>query len=170
MTLRGIGSWGRYSDWGPLATHIRFVERSCRKLARSSFHGMAIYQAKMERKQGFLFRCVDIVMELFVMTATLSHARRLRDDGQASGAQAIQLADLFCRGARRKVQMLFRSLWSNEDARRNHVVASVMKGQHLWLQEGRMDLGFTAESFKTRAFTDRGGTAASSKPEIAAAS
>ena len=49
----------RYGDFGPLARHHRFVERSCRKLARESFQGMAVYQAKMERKQGFLFRCVD---------------------------------------------------------------------------------------------------------------
>src|SRR5262245_50950898 len=52
----------------------------CRKVARESFHGMSVYQAKMERKQGFLFRCVDVVMELFAMAATLSRARQMVDD------------------------------------------------------------------------------------------
>ncbi len=71
---------------GPLAGHMRFIDRSARKLARSSFHGMALYQAKMERKQGFLFRCVDIVMELFAMAATISHARSVQDAGSRRGA------------------------------------------------------------------------------------
>src|SRR5581483_12292831 len=64
---RGVTSRTAYGDWGLLATHLRFIERSARKLALSSFHGMTVYQAKMERKQGFLFRCVDVVMELFAM-------------------------------------------------------------------------------------------------------
>src|SRR5438876_3063225 len=96
LWLRGLGGPFRYSDWGRLAPHVRSVDRSCRKLARESFHGMAIYQAKMERKQGFLFRCVDVVMELFAMTATLSRARQMRDSGHPEAAHAEQLADLFC--------------------------------------------------------------------------
>ena len=79
LWLRGLGNPVRYGDWGTLAPHLRFVERSARKLARESFHGMAVYQAKMERKQGFLFRCVDVVMELFAMSATISHARQMLD-------------------------------------------------------------------------------------------
>ena len=62
LWLKGISNAWRYTDFGPLGNHLRFVDRASRKLARESFHGMAIYQAKMERKQGFLFRCVDIVM------------------------------------------------------------------------------------------------------------
>src|SRR5215467_9808716 len=100
LWLKGLTAWSRFGDWGPLATHLRFIERSARKLARSSFHGMAIYQAKMERKQGFLFRCVDIVMELFAMSAAASQARSMRDSGSPEAPQALELADLFCRQAR----------------------------------------------------------------------
>ena len=83
---------------GALAPHLRFVERSCRKLARESFHGMAVYQAKMERKQGFLFRCVDVVMELFAMAATISRTRQMLDDARTPRRErALELADLFCR-------------------------------------------------------------------------
>lgn len=153
LWFKGLTSFTRFSDWGPLARHMRFIERSARKLARSSFHGMAVYQAKMERKQGFLFRCVDIVMELFAMSATLSHARRMRDDGHPDAARALELADLFCRLAERRVKKSFSDLWSNEDARLNRVAAVVMKGQTEWLAKGRMDLGFTDESFKTRYIT-----------------
>jgi hypothetical protein len=167
LWLRGLTTPGRFGDWGPLATHMRFVERSCRKLARESFHGMAIYQAKMERKQGFLFRCVDVVMELFAMTAAMSHARRLKDLGRPEGKEAIELADLFCRQARRRVQRSFRDLWSNEDTALNKVAGNVMQGRHEWLAQGRMDLGFTAESFRTRYISERQGE---EKPRVAAAS
>ncbi len=150
LWLRGLPGPFRYRDWGRLATHLRFVERSCRKLARESFHGMTVYQARMERKQGFLFRCVDVVMELFAMAATISRARQMVDDRDPDAARALELADLFCRTTRRKVRRLFRDLWANEDARKNQVAASVMQGEQQWLEKGAMDLGLTPEAFKTR--------------------
>ncbi len=153
LWLRGLGGPFRYREHGPLGAHLRFVERSCRKLARASFHGMVAYQAKMERKQGFLFRCVDIVMELFAMAATVSHARQLHADGAPEAESATALADLFCRASRRKVRRLFQDLWSNEDAGKNRLAAAVMQGDHVWLEDGRLDLGFGAEAFKTRSIT-----------------
>ena len=150
LWLRGVHSRFAYADWGPLASHVRFVERNCRKLARASFHGMAIYQAKMERKQGFLFRCVDVVMELFAMTATLARTRQLRDDHHPEADHAAELADLFCRQSRRKVKRLFHELWSNDDARKNELAASVMKGDHALLSEGILPLEFT---FQARFFS-----------------
>jgi hypothetical protein len=117
LWLRGFGGPFRYNEFGKLATHLRFIERSARKLARESFHGMSVYQAKMERKQGFLFRCVDVVMELFAMAAVVSRARKMADERDPEAVHAADLADLFCRLSRRKVRRLFAELWSNEDAR-----------------------------------------------------
>jgi alkylation response protein AidB-like acyl-CoA dehydrogenase len=154
LWLRGLTSKSRYGEFGRLAPHLRFVESGCRKLARESFHGMAIYQAKMGRKQGFLFRCVDVVMELFAMAAAVAHAKRLSDSGGPEGAGAIELADLFCRGSQRRVRRSFRDLWSNDDARKNQVAASVMKGEQQWLEQGAFGCGYTPESFRTRAITD----------------
>jgi alkylation response protein AidB-like acyl-CoA dehydrogenase len=167
LLLRGLTTWSKYSDFGPLAGHMRFIDRSARKLARSSFHGMALYQAKMERKQGFLFRCVDIVMELFAMAATISHARSIRDGGGVEGKQAIELADLFCRQARRRVQASFSALWSNDDAMLNTVAATVMKGEDEWLLEGRLPLGWKPDDFRTKSISEQTGGAA---PKVAAAS
>jgi alkylation response protein AidB-like acyl-CoA dehydrogenase len=150
LWLRGLAGPFQYRDWGRLAPHLRFVERSCRKLARESFHGMAVHQARMERKQGFLFRCVDVVMELFAMAATISRTRQMLDHRDPEAEQALALADLFCRNARRKVRRLFRDLWRNEDAGKNRVAASVMQGEQAWLERGAMDIGLTAEAFKTR--------------------
>ena len=121
----------------------------------------------LTRNQGLLFRCVDVVMELFAMTAAMSHARRLKDLGRPEGKEAIELADLFCRQARRRVQRSFRDLWSNEDATLNKVAGNVMQGRHEWLGQGRMDLGFTAESFRTRYISE---SKTEEKPRVAAAS
>jgi len=155
LWLRGLAGPLRYRDWGRLAPHLRFVERSCRKLARESFHGMTVYQGKMERKQGFLFRCVDVVMELFAMAATISRARQMVDDRDPDAERALELADLFCRTARRKVRRLFRDLWANEDIRKNGVAASVMQGEQVWLERGAMDIGLTPQAFKTRSLVEQ---------------
>jgi alkylation response protein AidB-like acyl-CoA dehydrogenase len=156
LWLRGLGNPFRYRDWGSLGTHLRFIDASSRKLARSSFHGMAVYQAKMERKQGFLFRAVDVVMELFVMSAALSRAKRMLDDRHPDAQRALALADLFCRGARRRVRRLFTDLWSNEDVRKNDVARDVLGGSMDWLRAGALDLGWTAATFQTKALTDVG--------------
>jgi len=166
LWLRGLTTWSKYTDFGPLGTHLRFIDRSARKLARASFHGMVLYQAKMERKQGFLFRCVDVVMELFVMAATIAHARSLRDAGRPEAEQAMELADLFCRQARRKVQASFKALWSNDDAKLQAVCSEVMKGGDEWLLEGRLPMGFQPDDYKTRFLS----TAPAAAPKIAAAS
>src|SRR5262249_14953519 len=140
----------RYRDFGRLSSHVRFIERRCRKLARESFHGIVAYQAGMERKQGFLFRCVDIVMELFAMAASLSHARTLLDERHPDAERAVELADLFCRTARRKVCRLFADLWRNDDARKNRLAARVMSGDHHLLAAGTIDLGRSPEDFEPR--------------------
>jgi alkylation response protein AidB-like acyl-CoA dehydrogenase len=154
LWAKGVGATSQYRDWGPLSGHLRFVERSARKLARESFHGMAVYQAKMERKQGFLFRAVDVVMELFAMSATLCRTRRMIDDGHPEAQQAIELADLFCRSSRRKVRRLFTDLWRNDDATKNRVAASVMAGRHAWLEKGVLDLGLDEQAFQTRSLVE----------------
>ncbi|HKE05170.1 MAG TPA: acyl-CoA dehydrogenase family protein [Blastocatellia bacterium] len=150
LWFEGLLTPFRYGDFGRLATHLRFIERSSRKLARESFHGMMVYRAKMERKQGFLFRCVDVVMELFAMAASVSQARQLLDAGEREAERAVELADLFCRDSRRKVRRLFQDLWSNEDVAKNQLAAGVLEGDHQWLAAEVVDLGFAPESFQTR--------------------
>ena len=100
----GWGFWPRYAGFGPLATHLRFVERASRRLARASFHGMLVYQAKLQNKQAFLFRLVDIANETFAMAATVSRAQTLADTRAPEAAEAVRLADVFCRQARRRVR------------------------------------------------------------------
>jgi alkylation response protein AidB-like acyl-CoA dehydrogenase len=132
----GWGFWPRYAGFGPLATHLRFVERSSRRLARASFHGMLVYQARLQNKQAFLFRLVDIANEAFAMAATVSRARSLADARAPEAPQAERLADIFCRQARRRVAALFRELWSNDDVARYRLGTSVLDGELAFLEKG----------------------------------
>ncbi|MFF4448650.1 acyl-CoA dehydrogenase family protein [Streptomyces sp. NPDC001502] len=121
-----------------LSTHLRYVERSARKLARSTFYAMSRWQGRMETKQGFLGRIVDIGAELFAMSAACVRAEHLRATG-AHGREAYQLADAFCEQSRLRVEELFGRLWSNTDDLDRKVVAGVLSGTYAWLEDGVLD-------------------------------
>ncbi|WP_438485615.1 acyl-CoA dehydrogenase family protein [Streptomyces sp. S186] len=127
-----------YAEFGELAGHLRYVERTSRKLARSTFYAMSRWQGKMETKQGFLGRIVDIGAELFAMSAACVRAEHLRLTGD-HGQEAHQLADAFCRQARIRVEELFHRLWTNTDALDRKVVSGVLGGRYTWLEEGVVD-------------------------------
>ncbi|MFJ7774280.1 acyl-CoA dehydrogenase family protein [Streptomyces yangpuensis] len=121
-----------------LSAHLRYVERSARKLARSTFYAMSRWQGRMETKQGFLGRIVDIGAELFAMSAACVRAEHLRASGE-HGREAYQLADAFCEQSRLRVEELFGRLWSNTDDLDRKVVAGVLSGTYAWLEEGVLD-------------------------------
>ena len=123
-----------YAEFGRWAGHLRFIERSSRRLARQVFHGMVVHQAGLQRKQKFLFRLVDVANELFAMSATVSRAYAMEVERHPNAREAGELADLFCRQAQRKVRDLFRDLWSNDDDRKYRVASGVLKGRQLWLE------------------------------------
>jgi alkylation response protein AidB-like acyl-CoA dehydrogenase len=132
---------GAYSEFGPLAAHLRYVERASRKLARSTFYGMARWQGKLERKQGFLGRIVDIGAELYAMSAACVRAQMDRADGAGTdrGAVAFELADLFCKQARQRAEEMFGQLWSNTDSADSALARRVLAGRYTWLEEGIID-------------------------------
>ena len=131
----GWGHWPRYQEFGSMADHLRFVERSSRKLARETFHGMMVYQGKLQNKQGFLFRVVDIANELFAIAASVTRVQAMREARDPNVKSAERLADLFCRNATRKVKHLFRQLCSNDDAAKYRVGRAVLDREHVWLEE-----------------------------------
>ncbi|MDQ0406642.1 acyl-CoA dehydrogenase family protein [Streptomyces sp. NPDC000349] len=142
--IAGPGQLPRsYADFHPsghpdLAAHLRYVERAARKLARSTFYAMSRWQGRMETKQGFLGRIVDIGAELFAMSAACVRAEHLRatDD---HGREAYQLADAFCRQSRIRVEELFGRLWTNTDDLDHKVVKGVLGGAYEWLEQGIVD-------------------------------
>ena len=136
----GWGFWPRYSEFGRLARHVRFVERSARRLARGVFHAMVRFGPKLEQRQSVLFRLVDIGGELFAMAATCARAQALRVRDPAAGARAVRLADVFCRQARRRVRAKFSGLRRNEDVPTYKLAQEILAGEHRWLERDIVEL------------------------------
>lgn len=128
-----------FGEFGVLAKHLRFVERSSRKLARSTFYGMARWQAGLEKQQGFLGRIVDIGAELFAMSASCVRAEMQRSEDAAEGATAYELADMFCQQAVIRVDALFAALWHNTDDADRQLAGGVLDGRYAWLEDGVLD-------------------------------
>jgi alkylation response protein AidB-like acyl-CoA dehydrogenase len=138
-----------YAEFGPLATHLRYAERASRKLARATFYGMARWQGRLERRQGFLGRLVDIGAELFAMSAVCVRAQMDASEGEggAGGRSAAdgrretghELADAFCAQARQRCEELFAQLWKNTDTADAGLARKVMSGRYQWLEQGIID-------------------------------
>ena len=129
-----------YAEFGPLAPHLRYTERASRKLARATFYGMARWQGRLERKQGFLGRLVDIGAELFAMSAVCVRAQMdTADDSGARSRTSFELASAFCVQARLRCEELFSQLWKNADAADAALARRVMSGRYTWLEQGIID-------------------------------
>ncbi|MFF3575088.1 acyl-CoA dehydrogenase family protein [Nocardia jiangxiensis] len=130
---------GGFTEFGPLAAHLRFVERNSRKQARSLMYAMGRWQAKLEYRQGFLGRIVDIGAELFAMAAVCVRAQALRAENSADADAAQELADVFCDQARVRVHQLFAALWDNTDDADTALARGVLAGRYQWLEGGVLD-------------------------------
>lgn len=128
-----------YSDFGRLGKQLRFVERSSRRLARQTFYGMGRWQAKLEHKQAFLGRIVDIGAELFAMAACCSRAENLLHTRPEHAAAAFELAEAYCEQARVRVDEYFDQLWRNTDDADRDLSRKVLAGDYAWLEAGILD-------------------------------
>ena len=127
--------WFGYGNFGPLAGHVRFVERASRKLARTLFHCMIRFGPKLEKKQAVLGRLVEIGAELLAMAASCARADLMvhQNPGDESPRE---LADLFCRQARRRVGEKFHAIWANDDDMAYRTARRVLDNRYAWLEEG----------------------------------
>jgi len=112
-----------------LQGHFNYLSRASKRLARDLFHMMGRYQAGLQRKQMVLGRLVDFGGEIFAMTAALSMAaaRAEKED--------IELADLFCRQARRRIKGLRKAVYCNDDAQSYRLARKVIEGGYPYLEE-----------------------------------
>jgi len=124
-----------YGEFGPLAGHVRFVDRASRKLARTLFHCMVRFGPRLEKRQAVLGRLVEIGAELLAITAACSraHAMVKRDP---SNRGPLELADLFSRQARRRVEDRFAAVFDNDDVATYTVAQQLIRDEHAWLEQG----------------------------------
>jgi alkylation response protein AidB-like acyl-CoA dehydrogenase len=130
--IRGLVSYG---EFGPLAPHLRFVDRASRKLARTLFHCMVRFGPKLEKRQAVLGRLVEIGAELLAITAACSRAQAMVTKDPANRGP-VELADLFSRQARRRVEERFAAVFDNDDVAAYAVAQQVIRNEHTWLEQG----------------------------------
>ncbi len=113
-----------------LMGHLRFVERATRRLARDLFHMMALHRQGLQKKQKVLARLVNSGAELFAMSAVLSRAASpSKEEG------ALELAELFCKQARRRLKALHEGIYCNDDRLAYGTARKVLDGGFPWLED-----------------------------------
>jgi hypothetical protein len=131
----GPRGWFGYGQFGRLATHMRFVERNSRRLARTLFHCMVRFGPKLEKKQAVLGRLVDIGAELLAISASCARAQMmLKKNPRETGPR--ELADVFSRQARRRVEEKFQAIRHNDDDVTYTTARHVLDDHFLWLEKG----------------------------------
>jgi hypothetical protein len=75
----------------------------------------------------------EIGAELFAMSASVVRARMLGTD------EAIELADLFCRNARLRVEQLFHGLSHHEDDHNYRAAQRALEGRYRFMEQGILD-------------------------------
>ncbi|MFT4553244.1 MAG: alkylation response protein AidB-like acyl-CoA dehydrogenase [Chlamydiales bacterium] len=130
----------QYKSMGPLAKHMRYVEKSAHKLARNIFLYMALYQQGLEKKQLILGRLMEIGTDLFAITATCSYATKLANEKNGDKS-VISLAEYFCTRTRRRINDRFKMLSDNDDKPSNELAKDILNGDMKWMEEGIMWIG-----------------------------
>src|SRR5215204_4932201 len=130
---------GSFQEFGSLAGHMRFVERSSRKLARTTFATMTRYQAGLEKKQAVLGRIVDIGAELFAISSAVVYANTVSKKHPERRDEVFELADVFAQQARRRVGDLFSAVWQNDDDANYKLAVKVLEGRYGFIEEGLVD-------------------------------
>jgi alkylation response protein AidB-like acyl-CoA dehydrogenase len=115
--------------------HLAYAGRTSKLLARRLFATMAKFGPKLEKEQLILGNFVDIGVDLFVMATTLSYADHLLAQNPADQSPQ-ELADLFCREARRRIEANFRAVKSNNNRSYRKVAGLFMDGSLGWLADG----------------------------------
>ena len=127
----GWSRFPKYGQFGSLSGHMGYIERASRHLARTIFHAMMRFQAKLERKQMVLFRVVDIGTDLFAMSAAVSYATMLAKQGHEN---AVDLADVFCKEARMRIDFNFDHMFDNHDEESYRLVMKLLKDEYQWFR------------------------------------
>lgn len=108
-------------------------EKYAVELSRSSDQLLRRHGKAIADQQHALKRVADIAIDLFVGLCVLSRADSLLKQGHPSAAQAVDIATLFSRQARRRMARNLRGLERNEDVITERLAAAVIeRGGYAW--------------------------------------
>jgi alkylation response protein AidB-like acyl-CoA dehydrogenase len=140
----GLGRFGR------LAAPLRYARRAARRLARSIFHGMLRHGPGLEKKQAFLFRAVDVALELTALTACVlrAHAERTQHPN------AIQIALRAAELGRQRAEIALRAMWHNDDTVKYRFAQDVLAERFTWLERGVMRLPYEVDELRPRSMDE----------------
>ncbi len=109
--------------------HLRYIQKTAKKLARKLFHTMARYQVSLEKEQLILAHFVDVGTDLFAMASSLSRAEH--ELAQNPNNKAVQdLVDLFCTQAKSRIRRNFTGVCCNPYKKVGKVSKSMLEGQY----------------------------------------
>ena len=112
-----------------LGNHLVFIEQTARELARTIIVYSGKYQAKLMFKQLTMERFFWIAVELFAMTSSIAKATHLASSYDQK--EAVELADIFCREAKRNIRKHFTALSDNDDELARKIAKKILqKGYH----------------------------------------
>jgi alkylation response protein AidB-like acyl-CoA dehydrogenase len=116
-----------------LKSHMKFIGRQSKKLARNLFHAMGLYQQKLETKQHLMARLVNVGTDLFAMSATCSKAISMLKANPNDRGPA-KLADLFCVQSRGRINKQFKHLFLNRDKDSYDLAQEILDDKYAWLE------------------------------------
>ncbi|HEX5655560.1 MAG TPA: acyl-CoA dehydrogenase family protein [Polyangiales bacterium] len=134
--------WAKHGQFGPLAKHVRYLDRASRRLARAIFHGMLRFGPALEKKQAFLFRAVDVALELFAFASAVTRANKKGALSEEEGRLIAQLAA----STEDRVDAIMHAMWHNQDGAKYAFAQSLMAGDYAWLEERGLKLGYDEQA------------------------
>ena len=73
------------------------------------------------------------------IAAAAVYAKTLQTEDPTNATQYVELADLFCAQARRRVDRLFHDLWFNDDADNYDAAMKVLGGRYTFFEADLID-------------------------------
>ncbi len=122
------------NDQFPIANRLRkhshAMERGVRRLARDLFHMVGLHRQGLQKRQMILGRLVDCGAELFAMAAVLAYS-----SSPEAPKGSVEVADLFCRQARRRLKVLRSGVYWQDDRAAYKVARELLDGKYPWLND-----------------------------------
>ena len=124
-----------------LASHLRWVDRKTKKMARTLFHQMVLKGPKLEFRHLTLSRIIDIGIELAIMALV---AARVQSELKKGEKENLNTVLFWLKNRRLHVNDLFRKISSNTDKDSNKLSKEILarsedlppiKADHLKAQE-----------------------------------